>query len=126
MTIRTHLAVAFVALPAMVAAILIVEDREQKRVTSASVPSVAPPETVEAQRPTASADQTRPDEAATIAYAAMRDNVNPRPRLLLIEEWARAAPPGARLDLLGQALVDPDASVRERAQQLFDRQLQRY
>ncbi len=54
----------------------------------------------------------------------MCDDINPKPRLALIDDWARTASPGARLDLLGQALVDPDEAVRARAQELFDRQMQ--
>jgi hypothetical protein len=56
-------------------------------------------------------------------YEAMRDDVNPKPRLLLLDTWARDASPDASLDPLGRALVDPDPSVRERAQALFDRRL---
>lgn len=56
-------------------------------------------------------------------YEAMRDDVNPKPRLLLIDTWARGASPDAPLDLLTHALVDRDATVRERAQALFDRRL---
>jgi hypothetical protein len=59
-----------------------------------------------------------------VAYAAMRDDINPKPRLQLIDAWAREATPDAPFDLLGQALVDPDESVRARAQDLFERRIQ--
>jgi len=62
------------------------------------------------------------DPVAT--YAAMRDEVNPKPRLQMIDAWARTAVPGADSDLLGMALVDPDESVRTRAQELFERRIQ--
>jgi hypothetical protein len=57
------------------------------------------------------------------AYVALRDDVNPKPRLRLIEDWSRARAPGASLDLLTQAMVDPDEAVRARAQDLFERGL---
>lgn len=128
MSRRSNLAVACVALPAMVAAIVFAEDRGPTVPTNASPRpgrvSIAPSRTTEAPRSTPVAGQAQPDDAAAIAYAAMRDDTNPKPRLRLIDDWARAAAPGARLDLLSQALVDPDESVRARAQELFDRQIQ--
>jgi len=54
----------------------------------------------------------------------LRDEVNPKPRLQMIDAWARTAVPGADSDLLGMALVDPDESVRTRAQELFERRIQ--
>ena len=53
----------------------------------------------------------------------MREDLNPKPRLMLIEAWDRDTSPDAPLDLLTRALVDPDAAVRERAQSLFERRL---
>lgn len=129
MSVRTSLAVVCVALPAMVAAILALENRQPAASMNATARSavarVVPPRTMEVQPPTAVVDPLQPDEAATTAYAAMRDNGNPRPRLQLIDAWAREAPPAARLDLLSQAMVDPDESVRSRAQELFDRRIHR-
>jgi len=62
----------------------------------------------------------RPPDAVD-RYVAMRDDIDPTPRLQVIEAWAREAHPDGDVALLSQALVDPDASVRARAQALFDR-----
>ena len=130
MTLRTHLAVACVALPAMVAVILMVEDHESATAPSASVRSaiapVASSRTIEAERHRAVAGPPPTDEAVTTTYAALRDDINPKPRLQLIDAWARAAPATAPLDLLSSAMVDPDESVRARAQELFDRRLEEH
>ena len=56
-------------------------------------------------------------------YVALRDDVDPKARLRLIEDWSRTRAPGASLDLLTQAMVDPDEAVRARAQDLFERGL---
>lgn len=56
-------------------------------------------------------------------YEADRDNVNAIPRLALIEQWARERKSDESVDLLTQALVDPDERVRARAQELLDRAL---
>ena len=58
-------------------------------------------------------------------YAAARDDPNPKPRLQLIEGWARQARPDSNLDLLTNALVDPDETVRARAQELMEQELAR-
>jgi len=62
-----------------------------------------------------------PADALT-TYFAMRDDANPKPRLRVLDDWTRAVRPGDNVDLIGQALVDPDESVRERAQALLDGQ----
>jgi hypothetical protein len=54
-------------------------------------------------------------------YAAACDDPNPMPRLQLIEGWAQQARPDSSLDLLTNALVDPDEMVRARAQELLER-----
>ena len=126
MTLRTHLAVACVALPAMVAVILIVEDREPVSAPNVSIAPLPSSRTIDAERHPAVADPPPTDEAATTAYAALRDDINPKPRLQLIDAWARAAPATAPLDLLSSAMVDPDESVRARAQELFDRRLEEH
>jgi hypothetical protein len=48
---------------------------------------------------------------------------DPKVRLDAIEAWARN--PGASLDPVTHALVDPDESVRTRAQELFEEALAR-
>jgi hypothetical protein len=60
---------------------------------------------------------------ALTAYVALRDDADPKARLRLIEDWSRERAPGASLDLLTQAMVDPDEEVRARAQDLFERGL---
>lgn len=62
-----------------------------------------------------------PADALT-TYLAMRDDADPKPRLRVLDDWARAVRPGDNVDLVGQALVDPDESVRARAQALLDGQ----
>ena len=59
------------------------------------------------------------------AYAALRDDGNPKPRLQLIDRWAREAGPDRDRDFLTHAMVDPDEAVRTRAQELFDRDMVR-
>ena len=72
-------------------------------------------------RPTASVAVPTQDLVAW--YDSVRDETNPTPRLRAIEAWDRSARPDASIDLLTHALVDPDPSVRERAQALFDRRM---
>jgi len=69
------------------------------------------------------AEPSGPDLVAW--YDSVRDDANPKPRLKAIEAWDRTARPDASLDLLTHALVDPDASIRERAQASFDRRMSR-
>lgn len=52
-----------------------------------------------------------------------REDPDPRVRLHAIETWA--AKPGKALDPVTYALVDPDESVRARAQELFEEALER-
>lgn len=52
-----------------------------------------------------------------------RDDADPRVRLHAIETRARG--PGETLDALTYALVDPDESVRVRAQELLEEELAR-
>ncbi|HEY2920959.1 MAG TPA: HEAT repeat domain-containing protein [Candidatus Binatia bacterium] len=62
-----------------------------------------------------------PQEPAWLAEA--RNDPDPRVRLNAIETWARN--PGESLDPVTHALVDPDESVRARAQELFEEALAR-
>lgn len=124
--LRYHLAVACVALPTMLAVILIVEDREPVSAPNVSFAPLPSSRTIEAERHPAVADPPPTVEAVTGTYAALRDDINPKPRLQLIDAWARAAPATAPLDLLSSAMVDPDESVRARAQELFDRRLEEH
>jgi len=72
-----------------------------------------------------------PDKAKTAgaahddasAYSARRDDGNATLRLQSINRWARDAGPDRNLDFLTRATVDPDESVRARAQELFDREV---
>jgi hypothetical protein len=87
----------------------------------ASRTSVALPDATTETRGAPVAGEDRVD--AVQAYLALRDDINPKPRLRLIEDWSRARAPGEPLDLLNQAMVDPDEAVRARAQDLFERGL---
>lgn len=54
---------------------------------------------------------------------AAREDPDPRVRLHAIETWA--IKPGKTLDPVTYALVDPDETVRARAQELFEAALER-
>jgi hypothetical protein len=54
---------------------------------------------------------------------AAREDPDPRVRLHAIETWA--IKPGKSLDPVTYALVDPDETVRARAQELFEEALER-
>src|SRR5438067_12686119 len=54
---------------------------------------------------------------------ASRDDPDPSVRARMLETWARQ--PGATLDPFTYALVDPDESVRARAQGLLEEELAR-
>ena len=56
-------------------------------------------------------------------YAAARDDADPSARMQVIEGWAQHARPDSSLDLLTNALVDPDEAVRMRAQELLEQEL---
>ena len=66
---------------------------------------------------------TTPPKQELAALTAARDAPDPATRLQAIEDWAR----GSRdaLDPVTYALVDPDESVRARAQELWEETLQR-
>ena len=72
---------------------------------------------------TPSTTATRPDLVAT--YTAMRDAGAPQWRLQYVEQQARIASPAEAADLLGAAMVDPDETIRARAQALYDQALLR-
>ena len=48
---------------------------------------------------------------------------DPRMRRFELEQWARE--PTGSLDVVAAALVDPDESIRERAEQVFEAALAR-
>jgi hypothetical protein len=48
---------------------------------------------------------------------------DPRMRRFALEQWARE--PTGSLDVVAAALVDPDESIRERAEQVFEAALAR-
>ena len=93
-------------------------------------PSVQPQGSVAASspRPEASTRTQDPDQRTEVAlawYVAMRDDPDPSIRLRLVEAWAQQALPEDRMNLLTHALVDPDESVRARAQELLEQELAR-
>ena len=105
----------------LVAPSVIDDVAESTSVVIAEAPSVpvvvaAPSETSPAPH-----DPTARMAEAIATYAALRDDGNPKPRLALLDAWHRQARPDDGVDLYAHALVDPDESVRERAQFLFDR-----
>lgn len=71
---------------------------------------------------------TRPSHARTAPLAEswppveMRDP-DPRMRRFALEQWARE--PTESLDVVAAALVDPEESIRERAEQIFEDALAR-
>jgi hypothetical protein len=86
------------------------------------VPRPEAPATVLPEPPLAVLE-TQAEADAVAWYDTVRDDINPKPRLQAIESRVRGAPRGEALGLLAHAMVDPDASVRERAQELFERRL---
>jgi len=96
-----------------------------------SAATVGPIAQVAAALPSAARDQ--PDVPATAAApiphaavpwpsAEMRDP-DPRMRRFALEQWARE--PTESLDLVAAALADPEESIRERAEQVFEEVLAR-
>jgi hypothetical protein len=64
------------------------------------------------------------DQTETLAWLeAAREDPDPRVRLHAIETWSQK--PGDTLDPATHAMVDPDETVRARAQQLFEEALAR-
>jgi len=70
-------------------------------------------------------DQQAQTELFLAWYAAARDDPNLRPRLQMIENWVQHGQRDSSLDLLTNALVDPDEVVRTRAQELLEQELAR-
>ncbi len=72
------------------------------------------------------AARTAPAETPAVDLAALsaaREDPDPGARLRSLEEWARG--PRDSLDPLTHALVDPDETVRARAQELLEQAWQR-
>jgi hypothetical protein len=65
-------------------------------------------------------DQQAQTDLLLAWYATARDDPNPTPRLQIIESWAQHARRDSSLDPLTNALVDPDETVRARAQELME------
>lgn len=84
--------------------------------TSASVVALPPAATV-----APSAVRSTP-AAAPWPPAEMLDP-DPRIRRFALEQWARS--PTESLDVVAAALVDPEESIRERAEQVFEEALAR-
>ena len=78
-----------------------------RSVTAASAPPIRPYET---------------EEAPPWLVELLR-NPDPQVRLQGLDAWARQ--PAASLDAVTYALVDPDESVRTRAQELLEREMAR-
>jgi hypothetical protein len=77
-----------------------------------------------ADRKVPSVKHVREGQTATPAWLdAAREDPDPRVRLHAIETWA--IKPGDTLDPVTYALVDPDETVRARAQELFEAALER-
>jgi hypothetical protein len=84
--------------------------------------NVLPPDSFPAAESQANVVATSPTTDLA-ALTTVRDAAPPATRLQAIEDWAR----GSRdaLDPVTYALVDPDESVRARAQELWEETLQR-
>src|ERR1700680_738809 len=85
----------------------------QKEVTAQPVAAQPAPAN---ERPIRYYERTRTEEPAWLAE--MRDDPDPSVRIQALETWARN--PEQTLDPLTYALVDPDESVRTRAQELLE------
>jgi hypothetical protein len=90
-----------------------------------SIPThVKPPVNVPDSRPHVTSapwyDQQAQTDLDLAWYTAARDDSDPRARLQIIDAWARQARPDRSLDLLTNALVDPDETVRARAHELME------
>jgi hypothetical protein len=70
-------------------------------------------------------DRQAQTDILLVWYATARDDPDPMARLQIIESWAQQAQRDSSLDLLTNALVDPDQTVRARAQELFEQELAR-
>src|ERR1700730_10758094 len=70
-------------------------------------------------------DREQQTDAVLAWYQTVRDDPDPMVRLQVIERWTQQQAPDERLDLLTYALVDPDESVRARAQALWEEELAR-
>ena len=70
-------------------------------------------------------DQQAQTDLVLAWYAAARDDPNPKPRLQMIENWVQHRQRDSSLDLLTNALVDPDEGVRTRAQEMLEQELAR-
>jgi hypothetical protein len=70
-------------------------------------------------------DRERQADAILAWYQTVRDDPDPMVRLQVIERWTQQQAPDDRLDLLTHTLVDPDESVRARAQELLEERLAR-
>ena len=70
-------------------------------------------------------DREQQTDAVLAWYQTVRDDPDPMVRLQVIERWTQQQASDDRLDLLTYALVDPDESVRARAQALLEEQLAR-
>ena len=103
-----------------------------ERAASPRVALASPSATAPAHRAAANASaahsSTSPyvnlaDTAEASWLAASREDPDPSVRLHALEVWAQ--PPGESLDPVTYALVDPDESVRARAQELLEQELGR-
>lgn len=88
-----------------------VTSRGRQSAPASAITSLIPP----------SVNQADPAEAAWLTAA--REDPDPSVRLHALEVWAQR--PGESLDPVTYALVDPDDSVRARAQELMERELAR-
>jgi hypothetical protein len=78
-----------------------------------------PPQSAEPQEPDAIVDVFVTDP--TVTDEALQDP-DPNMRIWALEAWVQQ--PGASLNPVTYALVDPDESVRARAQELFEQELE--
>jgi Domain of unknown function (DUF4124) len=80
------------------------------------------PHSVQLGMSAAAAAVVKPAAAQPVQRSATRDVSEPGARLQALEDWARGS--RATLDPVTHALVDPDESVRARAQQLWEETLE--
>jgi hypothetical protein len=87
---------------------------------TAAAPKTPEIASTEAHRPVLTGSKRHPKEERAWVTAEFEDP-DPSVRLQAIEAWARE--PGETLDPLTYALVDPDETVRTRAQELLEEEL---
>jgi hypothetical protein len=117
---RSSLGAAAVAAAAMLCAC----GRTEPTVPAIEAAAPARVSAIESKRAAVPAVDPSPAQPAVVAWPpAEMQAPDPRMRRFALEQWARE--PTESLDLVAAALVDPEESIRERAEQIFEEALAR-